>query len=179
MFKSLKKFLCRLLYLSLGQTLSDITAFGLTLGQTNLYMTHNPLHSYVILLTPETLLSHGLAFDWITSQPTAYAELNNKSAMTNIAELRSTIAAWEAGDFLQRLSTPPLCVNPTMVAVQYNVTRDSTKCLPCIDLSRHVNLAIAKSTMKLDDLSLVQELIEPENYMTSLDLENQNFLVQL
>ena len=108
MFKSLKKFLCRLLYLSLGQTLSDITAFGLTLGQTNLYMTHNPLHSYVILLTPETLLSHGLAFDWITSQPTAYAELNNKSAMTNIAELRSTVVAWKAAALDNCTALPPL-----------------------------------------------------------------------
>jgi hypothetical protein len=84
-----------------------------------------------------------------------------------MAELRSTVATWEAGGFVQRLSAPPLCVNPMTVAVQYNATTDSTKYRPCIDLSRHVNLAIEKSTVKLDDLSLVQELIEPEDYMTS------------
>jgi hypothetical protein len=66
-----------------------------------------------------------------------------------------------------------------MVAVQYNATADSTKYRPCVDLSRHDNLAIVKSTVNLDDLSLVQELIEPEDYMTSLDLENQYFQVQL
>jgi hypothetical protein len=63
--------------------------------------------------------------------------------------------------------------------MQYNATTDSTKYRPCIDLSRHINLAIAKSTVKLADLSLVQELIEPEDYMPSLDLENQYFQVQL
>ena len=66
-----------------------------------------------------------------------------------------------------------------MFAVQYNATTDSTKYRPCIDLSRHIKLATAKSTVKLDDLSLVQELIEPEDYMPSLDLENQYFQVQL
>jgi hypothetical protein len=125
------------------------------------------------------LLSHGLAFDWATGPPTAYVEPNNKSATTNMAELRSTVATWEAGGFVQRLSAPPLCVNPMTVAVQYNATTDTTKYRPCIDLSRHVNLAIEKTTVKLDDLSLVQELIEPEDYMTSLDLENQYFQVRL
>ncbi len=125
------------------------------------------------------LLSHGLAFDWSTGPPAAYVEPNNKSATTNMAELRSTVATWEAGGFVQRLSAPPLCVNSMTVAVQYNATTDSTKYRPCIDLSRHVNHAIEKSTVKLDDLSLVQELIELEDYMTSLDLENQYFQVRL
>jgi hypothetical protein len=177
----------RFLHSSLGETLADITASFAAAGfeiRDNRSI-HDPQSiaflrdivgagDWVI-----NLLSHGLAFDWATGPPTAYVEPNNKSATTNMAELRSTVAAWEAGGFVQRLSAPPLCVNPMTVAVQCNATTDSTKYRPCIDLSRHVNLAIEKTTVKLDDLSLVQELIEPEDYMTSLDLENQYFQVRL
>jgi len=65
------------------------------------------------------------------------------------------------------------------VAVQYNSVLDTTKYRPCIDLSRHVNHLIADSSVKLDDLSTAQELIEPNDFMTSLDLENQYFQIRL
>jgi hypothetical protein len=65
------------------------------------------------------------------------------------------------------------------VAVQYNATLDTTKYRPCIDLSRHVNPAIARSTVKLDDLTVAEELILPGDYMTSLDMENQYFHIRL
>jgi hypothetical protein len=83
-----------------------------------------------------------------------------------MAELRSTLATWEAGGFVQRLSAP-LCQ-----------PHDGS-----CEIQRHNRFheipALEKSTIKLDDLSLVQELIEPEDYMTSLDLENQYFQVRL
>jgi hypothetical protein len=65
------------------------------------------------------------------------------------------------------------------VAVQYNATLDTTKYRPCIDLSRHVNPAIARSTVKLDDLTVAEELILPGDFMTSLDMENQYFQIRL
>jgi hypothetical protein len=65
------------------------------------------------------------------------------------------------------------------VAVQYNAALDTTKYRPCTDLSRHVNLAIARSTVKLDDLTVAEELILPGDYMTSLDMENQYFQIRL
>jgi hypothetical protein len=65
------------------------------------------------------------------------------------------------------------------VAVQYNAVTDSIKYRPCIDLSRFVNAKISKSSIKLDDLSLAQELIQPGDFMTSLDLENQFFQIRL
>jgi len=125
------------------------------------------------------LLSEGLSFDWLSSPPSAYAEPNNKSALSNIDSLRSTVADWEAGGYIQRVHTPPLCCNPMTVAVQYNAVLDTTKYRPCIDLSRHVNKAIAKSSVKLDDLTIAQELISPNDFMTSLDLENQYFQIRL
>ncbi len=85
----------------------------------------------------------------------------------------------EPGDFIRHQDTPPYCCNPMIVAVQYNTALNTTKYRPCIDLSRHVNLAIAHSTVKLDDLTVAKELILPGDYMTSLDMENQYFQVRL
>jgi len=125
------------------------------------------------------LLSDGLSFDWNDSPPSAYSEPNNKSASSNMDSLRATVAAWEEGGYIQRVHSPPLCCNPMSVAVQYNAVLDTTKYRPCIDLSRHVNRCIAKSSVKLDDLTVAQELISPNDFMTSLDLENQYFQIRL
>jgi hypothetical protein len=65
------------------------------------------------------------------------------------------------------------------VAVQYNAVTDSIKYRPCIDLSRHVNKFIADMTIKLDNLTVSQELIHPGDYMVARDLENQFFQVKL
>lgn len=125
-----------------------------------------------------TLLEEGLSFDWMAGPPTAYMERNNKSATTNMESLRDTVAGWEKGGFVQRLPEPAFCCNPMTVAVQYNAVLDTTKYRPCIDLSRHVNNAIRSSTVKLDDLTVAQELISPNDFMTALDLENQYFQVR-
>jgi hypothetical protein len=98
------------LHLSLGQTPSDVTASGLTIRPDR--SIHDPQFIAFIgnildagdLVTNLNLLSHGLAFVWITGPPTAYAEPNKKSAMRLIAELHSTVAAWESGGFVQLLS---------------------------------------------------------------------------
>jgi hypothetical protein len=88
MFKSFKKFLPRLWHLSLGQTLSDITASGLTI-RPDRYI-HDP---------------QSCAFLRNTVDATACAEANKKSAMTNSSRL-------ESRSFVQLLSTPPFALIP-------------------------------------------------------------------
>ena len=61
------------------------------------------------------------------------------------------------------------------VAVQHNLITNVTKYRPCIDLSRHVNKFIKDFPVKLDDLTVVEELVSPGDFMTALDLENQFF----
>jgi hypothetical protein len=105
----------RFLHSSLGGTLADITASFAAAGfEIRPYRSIHDPQSIAFLRDIVgagdwviNLLSHGLAFDWSTGPPTAYVEPNNKSAMRNMAELRSTVAAWEAGGFVQRLSAPP------------------------------------------------------------------------
>jgi hypothetical protein len=99
--------------------------------------------------------------------------LKKWSALSNMESLRSTVPAWEKDGFVRQQDSPPHCCNPMTVAVQYNTALDTTKYRPCIDLSRHVNLVIARSAVKLDDLTVAEELILPGDYMTLLDMENQ------
>jgi hypothetical protein len=60
----------------------------------------------------------------------------------------------EKAYFVSRLLRPAWCCNLMSVAVQCNPVTDTTKYGPCIDLSRHINLYIAASTVQLDHLSI-------------------------
>jgi hypothetical protein len=65
------------------------------------------------------------------------------------------------------------------VAAKYDPVNDETKLRPVIDLSRHVNKCVKDSHVKLDDLSLAEELIAKGDYMASFNLANQFFHVRL
>ena len=125
------------------------------------------------------ILSNGLSFDWIAGPPTRYCEQNNKSALSHLPQLQQTVSDWETGGYIERLSGPAFCCNPMTVAVQHNLITNVTKYRPCIDLSRHVNKFIKDFPVKLDDLTVVEELVSPGDFMTALDLENQFFQVRL
>jgi hypothetical protein len=58
------------------------------------------------------------------------------------------------------------------VAVKYNPVKDEVKLGPVIDLSRHVNKCTKVSHVKLDNLSLTEELIDKDDLMASFDLAN-------
>jgi Reverse transcriptase (RNA-dependent DNA polymerase) len=94
-------------------------------------------------------------------------------------QLLAKVSEWEADGFIERLAVQPLCCNPLTVAVQHIAETGVTKYRPCIDLSRHVNAHIADFPVKIDDLSVAQELIEQGDFMVALDLENQFFQVRL
>ena len=127
----------------------------------------------------KNILEHGLVFDWSHSAPFRYCEPNNKSATANLSQLRTTVLEWETGGFIKRVSDQPFCCNPMTVAVQPNLQTGVTKYRPCIDLSRHVNKFITPCPAKLDDLTVVEELVVPNDFMVALDLENQFFQIRL
>ena len=127
----------------------------------------------------KNLLAHGLTFRWKNLPPPPYREPNNRSALDNMDRLRAQVAEWETGGYVERLTAQPYCCNPLTVAIQVNSVTQIVKYRPCIDLSRHVNLYIAGSHMKLDDLAIAQELIDHGDFMAAFDLENQFFQVRL
>jgi hypothetical protein len=112
-------------------------------------------------------------------EPGKYREKNNLSALKQMDVLKDKVAEWVREGHVEKLAEPPWCTNPMSVAAKYDPVKDETKLRPVIDLSRHVNKCVKDSHVKLDDLSLAEELIAKGDYMASFDLANQFFHVKL
>ena len=124
------------------------------------------------------VLKNGLSLDFV-SRPGMYREKNNKSAVKNMDTLKEKVAEWLADGHIQKVKHAPWCTNPMSVAVKFDPVRDETKFRPVIDLSRHVNKHVKVSHVKLDDLTVAEELISKDDFMASFDLANQFFHVRL
>ena len=124
------------------------------------------------------VLQKGLGLD-LTSVPGKYSEKNNMSAVRNMPVLQEKVAEWHAGGHVEKLTEAAWSTNPMSVAVKYDPVKGETKLRPVIDLSRHVNKCVKVSHVKLDDLTVAEELISPGDYMASFDLANQFFHVRL
>jgi len=116
------------------------------------------------------ILVHGYKPDF-TGPVSAYSEPNNKSALEHLPFLREKVAAWRKAGFVQKRVSRALCNNPLTVAVKYDPAADEVKLRPVLDCSRH--------PVKLDDLSTIEQLIQPGDFMCSFDLKNQYFHVKL
>jgi hypothetical protein len=126
----------------------------------------------------ESVLRQGLSLDF-KEEPQQYREKNNMSALVNAKVLREKVDKWHKDGHVEKLDRPAWCTNPMSVAVKYDPVKDEVKLRPVIDLSRHVNKCTKVSHVKLDDLSLAEELIDKNDYMASFDLANQLFHVRL
>ncbi len=115
----------------------------------------------------------------LTSEPRVYIEVNNKSALNNLQFSRDKVDKWEKQGFVQRLTQPAYCTNPLTVAEKYDLETDTIKLRPVLDLSRHVNLLVEDRPVQLDDLSRIEHLLEPADYMAAFDLKNMFFHVKL
>jgi len=124
------------------------------------------------------VMKNGLSLD-LTKVPRKYREKDNASADRNMSLLKDKVAEWKQDGYVQRLAEPAWCSNPMSVAAKYDPVKEETKLRPVIDLSRHVNKCVKVSHVKLDDLSLAEELISHGDYMASFDLANQFFHVRL
>jgi hypothetical protein len=126
----------------------------------------------------QNVLRNGLSLD-LTEIPSKYRDKNNMSAVRNMSVLRDKVKEWEKDGYVVELKEPAWCCNPMSVAAKYDVVKDETKLRPVIDLSRHVNKCVKVSHVKLDDLTLAEELISQNDFMASFDLANQFFHVRL
>ena len=124
------------------------------------------------------VLEEGLKLEF-EKEPGKYREANNKSALENLPVLKEKVEEWLQGGHVEKLDSPAWCTNPMTVAVKYDPIKGETKMRPCIDLSRYVNKHLKKSHVKMDDLTVAEELIEQGDFMASFDLANQFFHVQL
>jgi hypothetical protein len=124
------------------------------------------------------VLRHGLSLDF-KEEPQQYREKNNVSASMNAKVLREKADKWHKEGHVEKLDGPAWCANPMSVAVKYDPVKDEVKLRPVIDLSRHVNKCMKVSHVKLDDLSIGEELIDKGDYMASFELGSQFFHMRL
>ena len=125
-----------------------------------------------------SILKQGLILQF-EHLPGPYNESNNKSAVDNIDFVRKKVTDWEAAGYVSRLTGPAYCCNPLSVAEKYDVLEDKLKLRLVLDMSRHVNLCIKSQHVKIDDLTVAEQLIEKGDFMQAFDLKNQFFHVQL
>ncbi len=112
-------------------------------------------------------------------QPTQYREDNNRSAKNNMALVREKVAEWVSEGYAECVEEPAWCCNPLSVVEKYDPMSDKSKFRVVIDMSRHVNDCIEDWPVKLDDLSVAETILEPNDFLTAFDLKNQFFHVQL
>ncbi len=124
------------------------------------------------------ILRDGLRLDFRV-MPGPYSEQNNRSAVSDLNFVRNKVATWLAAGYVERLSEPAFCCNPLSVAEKLDVFSDELKKRLVIDMSRHVNLCIADTPVKLDDLTQAEQVLELGDYMQAFDLKNQFFHVKL
>ncbi len=105
----------------------------------------------------ENVLRNGLSLNF-KKEPRKYREKNNLSAVKQMDVLKDKVAEWVREGHVEKLAEPAWCTNPN--------PNPNTKC-------------VKDSHVKLDDLSLAEELIAKGNYMASFDLANQFFHVKL
>ncbi len=115
------------------------------------------------------MLRHGVSLDF-KEEPQQYREKNSVSASMNAKVLREKVEEWHKDGHVEKLDGPAWCTNPMSVAVKYDPVKDEVKLQPVIDLSRHVSKCMKVSHVKLDDLSMAEELIDKDDYMASFEL---------
>ena len=90
-----------------------------------------------------------------------YSE-NNKSAFKHAKFVDRAIEQLLASGFVEGLHEPAYCCNPLTVA-------DNGKLGLVLDL-RHINTYLALNKFKYEDLKMVAELFEQDNYFIRFDL---------
>ena len=107
------------------------------------------------------VLRHGYLLPLTQTPPPFFAE-NNKSALKYPGFVGQAIEDLLANNFIQELAEPAYCCNPLTVA-------DKGKLRLVLDL-RHVNEYIILKRFKYEDLKIVAELFEENDYFVRFDL---------
>jgi hypothetical protein len=123
-------------------------------------------------------LREGLVLDFV-SQPGRYFEDNNNSAKKHMDIVREKVQEWVTDSYVECLDNAEFCCSPLSVVVKYDALTEKTKFRVVLDLSRHVNQHIKNNSVKLDDLSVAEAVLEQGDFLTAYDLKNMFFHVRL
>ena len=116
------------------------------------------------------VLEHGYVLP-LTSIPTPFIAKNNQSALKYPVFVDEAIKELLKYGYIEELSQPAYCCNPLTVA-------DKGKLRLVLDL-RHVNACINVKTFRYEDLKVVTELFEENDYFVSFDLTSGYFHIDI
>lgn len=112
-------------------------------------------------------MHNGLVLPFVNT-PSPYFEENNVSALSNLDFVRQEVDKLLQNKLISQINHKPFCCNPLTVAFKKS---NNAKRL-VIDLSRHVNLHIQTSPVKLDDLSFISPWLVKNSHIMTFDFAN-------
>ena len=107
------------------------------------------------------VIRHGYILPFV-SPPPAFSAKNNQSALKHGSFVEEAIQKLSAQNFIAEITEPPHCCNPLTVA-------DNGRLRLVLDL-RHVNRFIVLKKFKYEDLKIVAEIFEKNDYFVNFDL---------
>ena len=110
--------------------------------------------------------------------PGEYFEPNNESALLSVDFVQFEIQRLLDLDRIAECPLKPYCCNPLSVASKLD-SNGRVKLWLVLDLSRHINNFIDSPSVKLDDLSIIEQSLKKDIYMWSFDLKDQFHQIQV
>ena len=126
-----------------------------------------------------SILRDGLKLPFHRGLPPRYSEPNNASAKLHAGVLRKKVAKWLEQGYCHRVPIKPPVCSPLSVSSKLDLLTGEIKLRPCYDASRHLNKYLDVPKVKISDLSVSEKLLEPGDYQTCFDLENQYFHINI
>ena len=124
-----------------------------------------------------SILGDGLKLPFLSENVPSFWWKNNQSVFKHYEFAKAKIQEWVDHKYVEKVNYQPNHISPLSVAERTTLT-DETKLRLCFDASYLNDLMLSEST-KLPPLELSENLIDKDDWMTTLDLANCYFHVRL
>ena len=124
-----------------------------------------------------SILQDGLKLPFLNENVPSFWWKNNQNVFKHFEFAKNKIQEWVDHKYVEKVNYQPAHISPLSVAERITLT-DETKLRLCFDASYLNDLMLSEST-KLPPLELSENLIDKDDWMTTLDLANCYFHVRL
>ena len=124
-----------------------------------------------------SILQDGLKLPFLDENVPTFWWKNNQNVFKHFDFAENKIQEWVDHKYVEKVNYQPAHISPLSVAERITLT-DETKLRLCLDASYLNDLMLSEST-KLPPLELSENLIDKDDWMTTLDLANCYFHVRL
>ena len=124
-----------------------------------------------------SILRNGLKLPFLDENVQGFWWKNNQNVYKHFDFAKDKIQEWAEHGYIEKVDYQPAHISPLSVAERITLT-DETKLRLCLDASYLNDLMLSQST-KLPPLELSENLVDKDDWMTTLDLANCYFHVRL